>query len=221
MILPAVFRPLILAWLAWVSYVDHRTWTIPWYLTWPVTVGMCLVQAARGAWAPLALFLVYLAWDTSYGDVRRLLGRRYLELRDDERWLIPTPLAIALTVPGVVIARGQGEGSFTFTLAFALVHAAWRWGWLPGGDVALLTALLALFPTMRFILLAALVVSGVALLRLYLRQREDLLYAGQMLFVAGPLAAWEVLRTALRQKAQSQPAAWLLALPGALAALLL
>jgi len=214
MLLPTVFRLLVAGWLVYVAVYDWRTWTVPWWTTWPVILAACVGQAGRGAWAPLALFGLCFLWDTTVGDLRRLLGCRYLDRQDDTRWLVPDPAACALTLVLLVMARGQGEPAFTLTLGLALVHLLWRLGRLPGGDAALLMALLGLFPTPRFLPLAALVVVLAVLPRLAWRYRTDLAAAAHDGWVAGPWAALATLRVAAQAKAKPEPVAYLFTLAG-------
>ena len=166
MLLPTAFRLLLAAWLVYVAVYDWRTWTVPWWTTWPVILAACLGHAGRGAWAPLALFALCFIWDTTIGDVKRLLHWRTINVSwDDDHWLVPD--AAAYAADGALAGRGTGAGqaAFTFTLGFALVHGLWRLGRLPGGDAALLIALLGLFPSLRFLVLASLVVAAAVLPR--------------------------------------------------------
>ena len=138
MLLPAVFRGLLVAWLVYVAVYDWRTWTVPWWTTWPVIIAACLGHAGLGAWVPLVLLVLYYLWDTTVGDLKRLLRWRFIDTeRDDRRWLIPDLVAFALTVALLAVARGQGEAAFFFTAGFALVHLLWRLGRLPGGRCGL------------------------------------------------------------------------------------
>ena len=220
MLLPTAFRLLLAAWLAYVAVFDQRTWTVPWWTTWPVILAACLGHAWRGAWAPLALFALCFFWDTTVGDVKRLLHWHTSDVaRDDDHWLVPTAAACAVTALLLVVARGQGEAAFTFTLGFALVHGLWRQGRLPGGDAALLIALLGLFPSLRFLVLAAAVVAAVVLPRLAWRYRHDLAVAARAGWATGPWAALLVLRGAVQAKAQPEPVAWLFSLAGIAAAI--
>ena len=215
MLLPAVFRLLPAAWLVYVAVYDWRTWTVPWWTTWPVIGAACLGHAVRGAWVPLALLVFYYLWDTTVGDVKRLLRWRSIDTeRDDRRWLIPDLAAFALTVALLAVARGQGEAAFFFTAGFALVHLLWRLGRLPGGDAALLIALLALFPSLRFLILASLVVAAVVFPRLAWRYRQDVVAAARAGLTAGPWAALAVLRTAAQSKSKPEPVAYLFSLAG-------
>jgi Flp pilus assembly protein protease CpaA len=214
MLLPTVFRLLVAIWLVYIAVYDWRTWTVPWWTTWPVILAACVGQAGRGAWAPLALFGLCFLWDTTVGDLRRLLGCRYLDRQDDTRWLVPDVAAVGVTALFLVIARRQGQPAFVFTLGLALVHGLWRLGRLPGGDAALLMALLGLFPSPRFLPLAALVVALVVLPRLVWRYRADLVTAAHAGWVAGPWTALAVLRVAAQAKAKPEPVAYLFALAG-------
>ena len=147
MLLPTAFRLILAAWLVYVAVYDWRTWTVPWWTTWPVILAACLGHAGRGAWAPLALFALCFIWDTTVGDVKRLLRWRTINVAwDDDHWLVPDAAAFAPTALLLAVARGQGKAAFTFTLGFALVHVLWRLGRLPGGDAALLIALLGAVP---------------------------------------------------------------------------
>ena len=80
MLLPTAFRLILAAWLAYVAVYDWRTWTVPWWTTWPVILAACLGHAGRGAWAPLALFALCFIWDTTIGDVKRLLHWRTINV---------------------------------------------------------------------------------------------------------------------------------------------
>ena len=222
MLLPAVFRLLLAAWLVYVAVYDWRTWTVPWWTTWPVIVAACLGHALLGAWVPIVLLILYYLWDTTVGDLKRLLRRRLDDAeRDDRRWLIPDVAAYGLTIALLTVAHSQGEAAFFFTAGFALVHLLWRLGRLPGGDAALLIALLGIFPSLRFMLLAALVVTLVVLPRLAWRYRQDLVLAARHSCVAGPWAALGVMRRAGQAKAQPEPVAWLFALAGLAAVVML
>ena len=215
MLLPAVFRGLLVAWLAYVAVYDWRTWTVPWWTTWPVIIASCLGHAGLGAWVPLALLVLYYLWDTTVGDLKRLLRWRSIDTeRDDRRWLIPDPVAFALTVALLAVARGQGEAAFFFSTGFALVHLLWRLGRLPGGDAALLIALLALFSSLRFLILASLVVAAVVFPRLAWRYRHDLVAAAHTGLTAGLWAALTTLRTAAQSKSKPEPVAYLFSLAG-------
>lgn len=222
MLLPAVFRGLLVAWLAYVAVYDWRTWTVPWWTTWPVIVAACLGHASRGAWAPVVLLPLYFVWDTTVGDLKRLLRRRLDDAeRDDRRWLIPDVVAYGLTLALLAVARDQGAVAFCFTAGFALVHLLWRLGRLPGGDAALLIALLALFPSLRFLVLASLVVAAVVLPRLAWRYRHDLAAAVRAGLTGGLLAALMTFRAATQRKSQPEPVAYLCALAGLAAVVLL
>lgn len=215
MLLPAVFRGLLVAWLVYVAVYDWRTWTVPWWTTWPVIIAACLGHASLGAWVPTVLLVLYYLWDTTVGDLKRLLHWRLSDTeRDDRRWLIPDMVAFALTVALLAVARGQGEAAFFFTAGFALVHLLWRLGRLPGGDAALLIALLSLFPSLRFLILASLVVAAVVFPRLAWRYRHDLVAAVRTGLTVGPWAALAVLRTAARAKSKPEPVAYLFSLAG-------
>jgi hypothetical protein len=209
------FRLILAAWLVYVAVYDWRTWTVPWWTTWPVIVAACLGHASRGAWAPVVLLPLYFVWDTTVGDLKRLLRWRFVDTeRDDRRWLIPDMVAFALTFALLAVARGQGEAAFFLTAGFALVHLLWRLDRLPGGDAALLIALLALFPSLRFLVLASLVVVAVVLPRLAWRYRHDLGSAARAGLTAGPWAALTVLRAAAQSKSQPEPVAYLFSLAG-------
>lgn len=215
MLLPAVFRGLLVVWLAYVAVYDWRTWTVPWWTTWPVIVAACLGHAGRGAWAPFVLLALCFLWDTTVGDLKRLLRRRFSDTEhDDRRWLVPDVLAFALTIALLAVARGQGEAAFFFTTGFALVHLLWRLDRLPGGDAALLIALLALFPSLRFLVLASLVVAAVVLPRLAWRYRHNMVEAARTGLTAGPWAALTVFRAAAQAKSKPEPVAYLFALAG-------
>jgi hypothetical protein len=215
MLLPAVFRGLLVAWLAYVAVYDWRTWTVPWWTTWPVVIAACLGHAGLGAWVPIVLLALYYLWDTTVGDLKRLLRWRSIDTeRDDRRWLIPDMVAFALTVALLAVARGQGEAAFFFTAGFALVHLLWRLGRLPGGDAALLIALMALFPSLRFLILASLVVAAVVFPRLAWRYRHDLAAAARSVFVVGPWAALSIFKEAARAKSKPEPVAYLFSLAG-------
>jgi hypothetical protein len=97
MLLPAVFRLLPAAWLVYVAVYDWRTWTVPWWTTWPVIVAACLGHAICGAWVPIVLLALYYLWDTTVGDLKRLLRRPVSDPeRDDRRWLVPDVVAYGL-----------------------------------------------------------------------------------------------------------------------------
>jgi Flp pilus assembly protein protease CpaA len=215
MLLPTAFRLILVAWLAYVAVYDWRTWTVPWWTTWPVIAAACLGQAAAGAGAPLALFALCFLWDTTASDLKRLVGQPSRDPeRDERRWLIPAGVAYGLTIALLAVARGQGEAAFCFTTGFALVHLLWRLGRLPGGDAALLSALLALFPSPRFLILASLVVAAVVLPRLAWRDRHDLAAAVRSSFVVGPWAAFSIFKETARAKSQPEPVAYLFSLAG-------
>jgi len=210
-----VFRSLLVAWLIYVAVYDWRTWTVPGWTTWPVIAATCLGHAVRGAWAPVVLLTLYFLWDTMVGDVKRLLRWRFIDTeRDDRRWLVPDVVAYGLIIALLAVARGQGEAAFFFTAGFALVHLLWRLGRLPGGDAALLIALLALFPSLRFLVLASLVVAAVVFPRLAWRYRHDLVAAAHTGLTAGPWAALTTLRTAAQSKSKPEPVAYLFSLAG-------
>ena len=205
----------MVAWLVYVAVYDWRTWTVPWWTTWPVVIAACLGHASLGAWVPVALLTLYYLWDTTVGDLKRLLRWRFIDTeRDDRRWLIPDVAAFALTVALLAVARGQGEAAFFFSTGFALVHLLWRLGRLPGGDAALLIALLALFPSLRFLILASLVVAAVVFPRLAWRYRHDLAAAARSVFVVGPWAALSIFKEAARAKSKPEPVAYLFSLAG-------
>jgi hypothetical protein len=215
MLLPAVFRLLPAAWLVYVAVYDWHTWTVPWWTTWPVIVAACLGHAILGAWVPVALLILYYLWDTTVGDLKRLLRRPVSDPeRDNQRWLIPDVAAYGLTVGLLAIARSQGEAAFFFTAGFALVHLLWRLGRLPGGDAALLIALLALFPSLRFLVLASLVVAAVVLPRLAWRYRQDLVVAVRIGLRNGLWAALTSFRVAAQGKSRPEPVAYLFSLAG-------
>jgi hypothetical protein len=210
-----VFRLLVSVWLVHIAIYDWRTWTVPWWATWPVILAACAGHILRGAWAPLALFVLCFLWDTTVGDLKRLLRWRFIDTaRDDRRWLVPDVAAYGLTIALLAVARGQGAAAFFFTAGFALVHLLWRLGRLPGGDAALLIALLALFPSLRFLILASLVVAAAVLPRLAWRYRHDLAAAARLGFVGGPWAALSILRAAARTRSKPEPVAYLFALAG-------
>jgi hypothetical protein len=213
--LPTVFRLLLVAWLVYIAVYDWRTWTVPGWTTWPVIAAACLGHAGRGAWAPVVLLTLYFLWDTTVGDVKRLLRKHLNDAEgDDRRWLIPDVVAFALTVALLAVARGQGEAAFFFTAGFALMHLLWRLGRLPGGDAALLIALLALFPSWRFLVLASIVVAALVLPRLAWRYRQDMVEAARTGLAVGPWAALAVLRAAAQTKSQPEPVAYLFSLAG-------
>ena len=215
MLLPAVFRGLLVAWLVYVAVYDWRTWTVPWWTTWPVIVAACLGHAWRGGWAPLGLLALCFLWDTTAGDLKHLLRRRSSDTEgDDCLWLVPDRVAFALTIALLAIARGQGEAAFCFTAGFALVHMLWRLDRLPGGDAALLIALLGLFPSLRFLVLASAVVTVAVLPRLAWRYRQDVVAAARIGLSAGPWAALVNFRAAAQAKSQPEPVAYLFALAG-------
>lgn len=215
MLLLVVFRGLLVAWLVYIAIYDWRTWTVPWWTTWPVVIAACLGHAGLGAWVPLVLLALYYLWDTTAGDLKRLLRWRFIDTeRDDRRWLIPDGAAFALTVALLAVARGQGEAAFFFSAGFALMHLLWRLGRLPGGDAALLIALLALFPSLRFLILASLVVAAVVFPRLAWRYRHDLVAAARSVFVVGPWAALSIFRAAAQAKSKPEPVAYLFSLAG-------
>jgi len=215
MLLPAVFRGLLVAWLVYVAVYDWRTWTVPWWTTWPVIIAACLGHISQGAWAPLALFALCFLWDTTVNDFRRLLRRPVSDPeRDDQRWLVPDGVAYGLNIGLLAVTRGQGEAAFFFTAGFALVHLLWRLGRLPGGDAALLIALLALFPSLRFLILASLVVAAIVLPRLAWRYRHDLGAAVRTGLSNGPWAALTVFRAAAQDKSRPEPVAYLFSLAG-------
>jgi len=218
MLLPAVFRGLLVAWLVYVAVYDWRTWTVPWWTTWPVIIAACLGHIPQGAWTPLALFVLCFLWDTMVGDLKRLLRRPFDDPeRADRRWLVPDAVAYGLTIVLLAVARGQGEAAFFFTAGFALVHLLWRLGRLPGGDAALLIALLALFPSLRFMVLASLVVAGVVLPQLAWRYRHDLVAAARIGLRSGPWAALTSFRAAAQDKSRPEPVAYLFSLAGIVA----
>ena len=94
------------------------------------------------------------------------------------------------------------------------MHLLWRLGRLPGGDAALLIALLALFPSLRFLILASLVVAAVVFPRLAWRYRHDLAAAARSVFVVGPWAALSIFKEAARAKSKPEPVAYLFSLAG-------
>ena len=94
------------------------------------------------------------------------------------------------------------------------MHLLWRLDRLPGGDAALLIALLALFPSLRFLVLACLVVAAVVLPRLAWRYRHDMVAAARAGLTAGPWAALTVFRAAAQAKSKPEPVAYLFALAG-------
>ena len=213
--LPTVFRLLPAAWLVYIAIYDWRTWTVPGWATWPVIAAACLGHAGRGAWAPVVLLTLYFLWDTTVGDVKRLLRRRLNDAEgDDRRWLVPDVVAFTLTLVLLAVARGQGEAAFFFTAGFMLVHLLWRLNRLPGGDAALLIALLGLFPSLRFLVLASIVVTGVVLPRLAWRYRHDMVAAAHTGLTGGPWAALVVLRAAAQTKSKPEPVAYLFSLAG-------
>jgi Flp pilus assembly protein protease CpaA len=213
--LPTVFRLLLVAWLVYIAVYDWRTWTVPGWTTWPVVIAAGLGHAGLGAWVPLVLLALYYLWDTTVGDLKRLLRWRFSDTeRDDRRWLVPDVLAFALTLVLLAVARSQGAAAFFFTAGFALVHLLWRLNRLPGGDAALLIALLALFPSLRFLVLASIVVAALVLPRLAWRYRHDLVAAAHTGLTAGPWAALTRLRTAAQRKSQPEPVAYLFSLAG-------
>ena len=215
MLLPAVFRLLPAAWLVYVAVYDWRTWTVPWWTTWPVIVAACLGHTLVGAWVPVVLLALYYLWDTTVRDLKRLLRRTLSDPeRDDRRWLIPDGVAYGLTIVLLAVARGQGEAAFFFTAGFALVHLLWRLGRLPGGDAALLIALLGLFPSLRFLVLASLVVAAVVMPRLVWRYRHDLVVAVRTGLRSGPWAALTSFRAAAQGKSRPEQVAYRFALAG-------
>jgi hypothetical protein len=210
-----VFRLLVSAWLVYIAIYDWRTWTVPWWTTWPVILAACAGHVSQGPWAPLALFVLCFLWDTTVSDLKRLLHWRFIDTaRDDRRWLVPDVVAYGLIIALLAVARGQGEAAFFFAVGFALIHLLWRLGRLPGGDAALLIALLGLFPGLRFPVLASLVVAMVVLPRLAWRYRHDLAAAARLGFVAGPWAALSILREAARTRSRPEPVAYLFSLAG-------
>lgn len=209
MLLPAVFRLSLAAWLVYVALYDRRTWTVPWWTTWPVILAAGLGHLARGAWAPLALMALCFVWDTTVGDLKRLFRRRCTPA-DDLRWLISDLAAWLLTFGLLAVARQQEPTVFVFTAGYALVHLLWRLGWLPGGDAALLIALIALFPSLTFLMLASVIVATLALALLLWRRRHDLTSIVRLALTAGP---WAALR-ACRTQEQPEPVAWLFAAAG-------
>jgi hypothetical protein len=78
----------------------------------------------------------------------------------------------------------------------------------------LLIALLVLFPSLRFLVLASIVVAALVLPRLAWRYRHDLVAAAHTGLTAGPWAALTRLRTAAQRKSQPEPVAYLFSLAG-------
>jgi CHASE1-domain containing sensor protein len=72
---------------------------------------------------------------------------------------------------------------------------------------------LGLFPSLRFLILASLVVAAVVLPRLAWRYRHDLIAAARIGLRNGPWAALMTLR-AVQSKSRPEPVAYLFALAG-------
>ncbi|MCX6031777.1 MAG: hypothetical protein NT169_21060 [Chloroflexi bacterium] len=215
MLLPTVFRLLVVAWLVYIAVYDWRTWTVPARLTWPVLLAACAGLAWRGAWAPLALFGIYFLWDTTVGDLKRLVTPHTpVTAQDEKRWLLPTGFVCVLTVGLLLVAQQQGSPAAFFTLSLALVHLLWRLGRLPGGDTGLLLALLGLFPSLSFLVLAAIVVTLVVLPQLLWRYRADWGPLWRTLVTQGPWLAWQLGQQTYQAKAKPAPVAYLFALAG-------
>ncbi len=203
------------AWLVYIAVYDWRTWTVPARLTWPVLLAACGGQAWRGAWAPLTLFSSYFIWDTTVGDLKRLLTPRApVTAQDEMRWLLPHAFVLVLTVGLLLVAQQQGPTAAFFTLSLALVHLLWRLGRLPGGDTGLLLALLGLFPSLRFLVLAAVIVTLTVLPQFLWRYRADWGPLWRTLVTQGPWPAWQLCKLAYQAKAQPAPVAYLFALAG-------
>lgn len=163
------FRALLTAWLLFVAVHDLRTRRIPAWSTWPLTAGLSVWWAAQGAWqVPLALGLV-------------------LTVSSLPRWVDPVALAIqALSfVPGVPPPAAIIVG------VWWLLYLTWRYFDFGGGDVALLMALFALFPSVAFALVLAgvTVAVGLPLLLWGRRQRYPL---GPIFAGAGIIATWHL-----------------------------
>lgn len=220
MISPIACKLAVIGWLVFIAIHDWRTWTVAPWSTWPVIASGCLVQAWRGAWAPLALFVLYFAWDTTRADLCRLLRVDVVE-GDEDRWLLPDPLAYAITGLLIYVAISQGQASLVLTAGFALLHLAWRLGRLPGGDCVLVIALLAIFPSLRFVWVGALVVALVTIPRLAWKYRLDGVHALRIGFMGGPAMGLAVLRAAMREKARVEPVAYVFSLAGIAGALCL
>jgi len=215
MLLPTAFRLILVVWLVYVALYDRRTWTVPWWTTWPVILATCLGFAVRGAWSPALLFVVCFLWDSTVGDLKRLARRPvHSPEADDRRWLLPDLAAWGLTFVLLAAAHRQGETAFVFTAGYALVHLLWRLGWLPGGDAAFFIALIGLFPRQAFLWLAGIVVGTTALLLLLWRRRHIWLQVLRTGLTAGP---WAALRTVATFSTEPEPVAWLFSLAGLVA----
>ena len=72
----------------------------------------------------------------------------------------------------------------------------------------------ALFPSLRFLVLASLVVAAVVFPRLAWRYRHDVVAAARTGLTAGPWAALTILRAAAQTKSKPEPVAYLFSLAG-------
>jgi hypothetical protein len=204
---------LIAAWLCYVAVYDRRTCLIPWWTTFPVILAACLGFALTGAWAPLAVSLICFLWDTPRTDLKRLL-RRPPTVQAETRSLLPLPLAVAGTVGAVLAAHGQGEAAFVLAVTYAFAHAVWFVDRLPGGDAALLIAVVGVLPGFHFLWLATGVILAAVLPELIWRYRADLGPALRASLTGGPRCGLALLAAAATEKARPRPAAYLFALAG-------
>ena len=210
--MPLVSRALIILWLVGVSIYDARSHTIPPWSTWPIILGSALWMAWKGMWAPLALFILFFVWDTTWADIKPLLKQEVRE-GDDTRWLLPMPVALILVGALILLAGRQGSEAMTLTLGWTIIHGLWRAGLLPGGDTALLMSINALFPTPRFFLVEAAGALVVTIPLLLWRYRREL----PMVLATRDVS---VLATAYGERSKPQPVGWVFAVGGILLALM-
>ncbi len=208
------------AWLVFVAVHDLHTWRVPAWATWPVITVACLYQARAGAWAPLGLWALLFLWDTSRGDLLRLLRREITE-ESKVRPLLPDWLAWAGHALLLALASAQPPAALPFTLGIAIAHTLWRMNRLPGGDAALLIALFGIFPDARFYSVTVLTVGVLVAIQLSARYSPDLVIAGRLCLACGPAPAAGVLAAAVRAKARPGPVAYMFSLAGLAAMLLL
>jgi Flp pilus assembly protein protease CpaA len=208
----------VISWLTFLSLHDLRTWRVPAWSTWPLIALNCLALAVVGHWPPLALFVCLFLADTTVADVKGILRKEPVP-EDGDRWLLPTWVTAILMVLILSVALHLGEASLVAAGMMALARTMWRVGRLAGGDAALLIALATLFPTPRFLALLAVTVAVLTVPALAWKYRRDLALALRTFVGAGIRPALDLLRTAVREKAQPAPAAYIFAAAGVVAAL--
>ena len=135
---------------------------------------------------------------------------------DHRRGLIPTALTGPVLLGAGVYRLAEGFGGewvrFLLPVVWALLFLMWMAHFIGGGDAKFLMALYALFPSMEFsaVLALILLVIMVPLLVIDVRRRSG----GSLRSIGRRLATGQILPTATELEEQGRRYAWTFAVPG-------